>query len=392
VSRNFLVIEKGFRIFKENSDTVFIDFIFDSGTPGGDAGEQDAAPIGSMFYQQNGTGSKQFQKIRNVGAASDWRDVGSTVQIGTFRPEKVRAVTGENVGNGVRNLTVSPFTDDETPFLVATDFAVGEFLIDNSGVTPVLREVTDVSSPNITLSTPDPNLNPVLAENDTFIVPNFLPDTPGNQEGQAVVQFNGTVMAKIGDVNWAFADGINLLGSITDRNGPVAGNDTLQVSTEKLEGDAKDTSTTLGLARGAVDFGAFTTPASLLLAAAQTAKALFQRLGVLLAQLRGVEVTGVSAITTIDSVPVASVQAAKWLIEAFDEAATTKRKAQVVYALNDGATVSDDTIFAKLQVGTPPLNLIVTVDVVGGDMRLRVSSSATVTVRARRIEVVKSVL
>lgn len=398
-------IEKGLRISKENSDTEFFDVIFGSGAPGGDAGEQDAAPIGSLYVRQNGTGSKIYQKIANAAATSDWKEQAPNVQLGTFRPEKVRAVTSENVGNGVRDLTASPFTDDEGTTLDASDFAVGEFIIDNSLAAPVLREVTAVSSPNVTFSTPDPNLNPVLAENDTFITPNYLPDTPDDQEGQAIVQFNGTIMAKVGDVNWAFADGINLLASITDRNGPVAASDTVQVAIEKLEGDAKDSHTAIGIARGDVNMGTFSSPASLLLAASQTIKQLFQRVGDLLAQLRGVNVTGVTGgaggRATIDEIVVDDVKSCVWLVHAFEEANPARVKSWYVSALHDGtasadATQTDDTVTDKLKIGTNfDANLTVDLNGAGAAQRLRLrgdSTTAGVTFTARRIEVLKTVL
>ena len=260
MSRVAHAIEKLLRIFKENSDTEFVDLLFGTSAPGGDAGEQDAASIGSLYLQQNGASSAIYQKKANVGNASDWEVVGSTALQVTFRPEKVRAVTGDSATTpGVaRDLTASPFSDDEGTQLTASDFTVGEFIIDTSGGTARLLEVTNVSAPNVTFSTPNAGTNPQPAEGDTFISLNYLPDTPGDQEGQALVQTTSTgSMIKIGDIDWNFADGINLNGSIVDNNGPVAGTDTVQVAIEKLEGDAKDSHQALGIARGDTDMGTY---------------------------------------------------------------------------------------------------------------------------------------
>lgn len=393
MSRQNFAIEKALRIYKTNSDTEFIDLLFGSGIPGGDAGEQDAAPIGSIYYQQNGTGSKTYQKLYNTGAASDW--AASTAAAGSankFRGEKVRAVTDDTVTAGAaRDLSTTPFADDEGTQLTAADFAVGEFIIADADGTPVLLEVTDVSSPNVTFSTPDSNLNPVISEGDTFITMNYLPDSPNDQEVQSIVHFNGSIMIKVGDFNWDFADGINLNGSITDRNGVILGTDTVQVALEKHEGDIKDAHSALGIARGDTNFGTFTSPASLLLAASSTAKALFQRIGDLLAQLRGVEAAAVTTSVALDSVPHATVKGCKWLIHAVEDATPTKRTAIEVYALTDGTSV-DDTAYSKLKVGGGVTGFSATVAISGANMELQVSATNASTFTARRIEVVKNVL
>jgi len=386
-------VEKSIRIFKENSDTDFFDILFGSAAPGGDGDEQDAAPIGSFFSLKSGTASKVFQKIKTAGNTGDWRDIGSTIQLGTFRPEKIRVVTSEAVGNGVRDLTASPFTDDEAPLLDASDFAVGEFIIDDSNGAPVLREVINVSAPNITLASPDANLNPLLSENDTFISPNYLPDTPGDQEGQAIVQFNGTIMAKVGDVNWNFADGITLNGAIVDRNGPVVGTDTVQVGMERLEGDSKDVHTALGIVRGAINFGSFVIG---IFTANLTLKPLLQRIEDLFGQLRGVSVPGITALATVDSVLVDNVKACKWLIQAFEEANPSRVKSSEIYAMHNGTASADaddvDDNESSILKFVPSFNLTLSVDINGVGaaqvMRLRASSStAGVTVTVRRIEV-----
>lgn len=390
MGRQNFSVEKALRIYKVNSDTEFVDILFGSGAPGGDAGEQDAAPIGSVYFQQNGTGSKIYQKLYNTAAASDWVAGSGSSGGGSFRGEKVRALTDENIAPGVRDLTATPFSDDEGTQLTAADFAVGEFVIVNAGAAPVLLEVTAVSAPNITLSTPDSNINPVLSEGDTLIVANYLPDSPDNQEKQSIVQYNGSIMVKVGDFNWDFADGINLNGAVVDRNGAILGTDTVQVSLEKHEGDIKDAHSALGISRGDVNFGSFTSPASLLLAASQTAKALFQRIGVLLAQLRGVKVTGITTTTVVDSVLHADVKCVKWLLEVFQEGTPANRKAYDILALTDGTTV--DIKDSVLKLGANISGLAVNVVISGANMELQVTSTATVTATARRIEVVQSVL
>lgn len=63
-------IEKGIRLFKENSDEIFVDILFGQSIPGGDSGEQDEASIGSIYLKTTG---EFFQKIKNDKIESDWQ-------------------------------------------------------------------------------------------------------------------------------------------------------------------------------------------------------------------------------------------------------------------------------------------------------------------------------
>lgn len=63
-------IEKGIRLAKENSDTDIIDILFGSAAPGGDTGEQDNAPIGSVYFRTDGS---MYSKIADTNATSDWQ-------------------------------------------------------------------------------------------------------------------------------------------------------------------------------------------------------------------------------------------------------------------------------------------------------------------------------
>lgn len=384
MSRVFFGVEKGIDIFQENGD---LQARILSGTAAPDGlGDQSSAPIGSI-YLRSGTG-ELYQKIANAGNSSDWQLNGaSAAVVGSWRPESLVVVTNETQGAGTRDVVANPFSDDEgTPVPLAA-FQVDKHIITDADGTPLLLRISAVVGNNVTFVAAS---SPLVAD-DTFVTRYYLPDSPDNQEDQAIVNFNGSIMVKIADINWSLADGISLLPVINDANGPVVGSDTLQVAIEKLEGDSKDLSTLFGLARGAVNLGAFTAPVDLLFSATSTVKALFQRIGDLLAQLRGVEATGITAAATVDSVPHATVKAVKWLVEAFEEATPANRKAVEIYALTNGVAV-DDTVFAKLDVGSN-FNLQLSVDISGADMRLRAqSSTAGVTVRARRIEVVKSVL
>jgi len=202
MSRELLELELGIKITDENSDSG-ISVLQGTAVPDGVSGKQGDAEIGSL-YARRGTG-ELYQKIANAGNAADYQLIGGS-QIGTWRPEKIRVLSGDNatIAGTPRNLTTTPFSDDEGTLLTAADFTVGEFaILDN-----VLLEVTAVAAPNVTFDTPSEA--PALAEGDTFVAINYLPDSPGDQEGQAIVTYNGSAMVKIADIDWNFADGISL--------------------------------------------------------------------------------------------------------------------------------------------------------------------------------------
>lgn len=431
MAREFFKVEKGIKITGENSDTAEASLLIGAGNPVGTSGETDDANIGSQY--SNLTDGSQWVKTADTSSASDWEELtvgGVALDELSWRNEKVRFATADTLAAGSVNVLTLSDNDD----MVYGDIAVGEYVIGDVDGTPALFEVTATpGTPNITIAA----AGQALADNDTFVVQQYLPD-PTGQEEQAIIHFplaSGPGI-KIGDINWEFATGINLSSGYAAANGSVSASDTVESAIQKLDGNQQDIQTASGLSQGDVDYGTFTgatipdnstskgalqaletayeeTDANVddlitlsgvaenstdfgsftgdSLADNQDAKQLYQRIEVLLEQMRGVQATGITAAATVDSVPHASVKAVKWLVEAFEEATPANRKAFEIYAVTDGTNV-DDTEYAKLKLGSA-FNLVVSVDISGADMRLRVSSStAGVTVTARRIEVVQSVL
>lgn len=390
MSRNFFGVERGLNLFQENGG-LLARVLCGTAQPDGVSGGQDTAPIGSL-YIRSGTG-ELYQKIANDGVAADYDKFDNPqMSVGNWRAEKLLLLTNEAQGAGVRDVVANPFTDDDGAAIPLAKYAVGKWVITDADGTPALMKITDVTGDNVTFTVmplpPADGSTPALGSGDTFLCEYYLPDSPNAQEGLAIVVFNGSVMIKIADLNWNFADGINMAASYTAVNGSISNADTVNSAIEKLDGNQQDLISLSGVSQGAVNFGSFTGDS---LADNQTAKQLFQRIETLLEQLRGVQVTGITSATTVDSVSVASVKACKWIVEAFQEATPTNRKALEVYAINDG-TLVDDTVYARLALGSD-FNLSISVDISGADMRLRAASTtAGVTVTARRIEVVKSIL
>jgi len=257
-----------------------------------------------------------------------------------------------------------------------------------------------VSDTSITLAAASEG---VIADNNTFVVQNYLPDSPAAQEKQAIIHFPtaSSPCIKIADFNWELADGISLTAGWASGGGAVAANDTVEVAIEKLENAILDLVTISGAARNATVLGAFASPGSIFLGASLTIKSALQALGDLHTQLRGVNSTGITAEADVDSVIVDDVKSVKWLVHAFEEATPANVRSWEVYALHNGtagadATLVDHNSFSKLKLGSN-FNAVLVVDINGAAgsqiMRLRASSgSAGITVTARRMEVRKNIL
>jgi hypothetical protein len=383
--RNLFEIEKGLSITGVNVPSG-VKVLFGAAVPGGDTADQDAAEVGSIYLQTTGV---VWVKKTNSSSPADWKQLGD-VSVLKWRQEIMRAATSQAApSNGSSiNLTTNPFSDDDAPLLDASSFQVGDYVLFGIGGTPKIMQVSAISAPNVTFV----DILDNLEESDLMFVKAYLPDTPDDQEKQAIVSYTGGAIQKIADVNWNFADGINLQGSIVDRNGPVAGGDTVQVAIEKLEGDCKDTATLSGVSRGAVNLGTFTGKT---ITANQTTKSALQQVVTALearSQLTGV----VSTPQTLDAVNVDVIKMAKWIVHAFEEAAPSSIKTLEITAVHNGtaaadATATDNTVSHKLSLGGN-FNFVVDVDLNGAgaaqEMRLRVSStSAGLTVTARRLEV-----
>jgi hypothetical protein len=368
-----------------------MDVLFDAGAPAGTAGETFDAPVGSIYT--NSTTGGIYKKIANAGAAADWSELGDvTIDELVWRNEKVRFATDDTLAAGAVNVLTLTDNDD----MVYGDIAIGEYVIGDCNGTPLLFEVTALpGTPNVTLAA----AGQAIANNDTFVVQQFLPD-PTGQENQAIIHFPLAAgpCVKIGDIDWEFATGINLSSGYTAAAGTISSADSVESAIEKLDGNQQeidqnvnDLITLSGVAENSTVLGAFIAAGNVLIGASETVKSAFQLIFDLMAQLRGVQSTGITTITVVDSVPHATVKTIKWLVEVFEEATPANRKAFEVFATTDGTSV-DDTVYSKLKLGAN-FNVVLAVAISGANMVLNVTSStAGVTVTARRIEVVKNVL
>ena len=283
---------------------------------------------------------------------------------------------------------------------------------------------------------------PILAENNGFLVNKYLPDSPANQENQALVVYQSGAIIKIADVDWNFATGISISSGYTAQNGSVTSSDSVESAIEKLDGNQQDLTTLSGVAQGSTDLGAFTgatipdgqtvkqafqaletaheevdqnvddlitlsgrpenstdqgvMPGDILSDGA-TNNALFQEIDNELTRQRGkTSAAGVTTEATIDEVLVDNVAEVVWQVTLEDAANPARKRAFIVHAFHDGHAAADaanvdDNLSSRLRVGAN-FNRSISVDLngtgAGQTMRLRVASTepSGVNVYAKRIE------
>lgn len=386
MSRQLFGLEKGVRIFSENGDSG-IDILRGTGAPGGTT-DTDGANVGSVYQEDAGLG---FYLKTAAGSGTDkWSRLAKTDELNAIAFQScINAATGDAapVSGSTIDLGASPFSDDDAPTMVATDFAVDDLILFGVGGTPKLMKVSVVSAPNITVVDSD---RP-LTTSDNYVVKNYLPDSPNAQELQALVHYNGTAIIKIGDVNWDFATGINLSSGYASQNGTISSADTVESAIEKLDGNQQDIQTLQGVAQGSTDLGTFTgttIPDNVAIKPALQAL----ETAIEAAQATG-KVTGVTALQDIDTVLVDNFHSVEWEVVAWEQATPANKKFFKVTALHDGTAAADavnvdDSNHTKLKLGAN-FNLVTAVDLNGAGaaqtMRLRCSSStAGVTIEFRR--------
>lgn len=374
MSRVLHALEKGIRITGENAD-LGVDMLFGANQPS-DA-DTDAAEVGSIYMRTNGelwqkkTAGTGVDKWERKAALSDLTSI-------SFRGELIRAATGDTAPTtgSVIDLAANPFSDDQAPLLTAASFSVNDHIIFGVGATEKLMRVSVVSLPNITVV----DAAAPLAANDNFVVQNYLPDSPADQESQALVHYDGSSIIKLADFNWSLATGISLSGAFSAIVGVVAGGDSVESAIAKLEGSLAALVTLSGVARGDANLGSFTGD---IIPDGVAIKPALQSLETHIQTNGRTQASAVTTIVTLDSVLVDNVKASKWYVMARKTSNPSQVKAFEIFALHNGtpaadATLVDDTEYAKLKKGAS-FDLEVSVDLNGTGaaqtMRLRALSA-----------------
>lgn len=370
-------VEKFIRITAENSDAVITEIHFGSAAPGLDS-DTNAAPVGSVYHRTNG---ELYQKT-TAGSGSDKWTQQLTNTLLSFRTERVLVATNDaDPGNGV---FTGPFGDDDggAPAIDNTGFAVNDHILFDADGTPTLRRVSAVSGTDITLADP---VVPTLTDGNAWLVRHYLPDSPASQELSAFVFYNGATLEKVGDINWDFADGINIAAGYTAGSGDPGISDTVQSALQKIDGNVDAIDTRQGLAQGATSFGTFTGGQNIL-PNNSTTKAILQAVATEIDTYK--RQSAVTAQVTLDEVPIANFEAVEWLVHIEDDTTPTLRQLKRVMALHDGTSVAVDTM-EKLKTGNTTDTIVV--DINAGNLRLRVSASSATTFKSVRRHVIATI-
>jgi len=332
-------VELGFNLFEENGDSPVAAILITNTAPIG-TGDQGDAPIGSLLVRyDNGT---LYQKTANAGAPADWALNGTaSAVIGKWRNETVSVVTNDTQGVGVRDVVASPFSDDSGAVLVPADFIIGEHIISDADGTPALLRISaksGVGDKDITFVA----ATTALVAEDTFICKFYLPDPDGG-ENRALVNYNGTVVVKISDIDWQFLTGINLSSGYTPGTGnPIAG-DTGEDAIQKIDGNVDQLTAAVGIAQGAANMGTYT---GVTISDNQTAKQNIQQLETALEALQtkvGPANIAQSTPTVVDSVLVDVCQRVSWEVVAHDQGDPTAVQTFVISAFHNGHAGADAT-------------------------------------------------
>jgi hypothetical protein len=395
MSRELFGVELGLRILSQNSMTG-VCVLQGSAAPGGSGGFDDTAEVGSIYLRTNGT---IYQKITSGTGADKWIRLANANDLLNlhWRGDKVTALTSTAAPaeDGTIDLSSVHLGGDETPFLGASDFAVGDCVLFGYGGTEKIARITDITGDVLTFTLDPADANyPVaaLVANDAFLVKYYLPDSPDSQEATALVIYNGTDYVKIADVNWDLATGINLSSSYAAATGNPAPGDSVEAAIQKLDGNLDALTSAVGISQGASNMGAYTNS---FLTANQSVKTNIQEISDAIGLQPHAE--GIITEASVDELLVDAYQAAEWFLTATLDSNPAQRQTMSVAAHHDGTALADasnidDTVYAKLKVGTA-FNLTVKVDLNGTGatqkMRLRIAATAAVSVKVVRKAAIK---
>ncbi len=356
-----------------------------TGAPGGDAGTEDDAPIGSIYLRTDASASISavYQKITDTNAVADWvqsasKDYVDSIVNGlswrepalthetTLRADVTAAEVAANVGDTVDGVTIAA-TDR---ILLSNLTAGNENIYIVSGST---------GSWNFT---EDTNL---ATDGDALLI----------QEGTSAEQqwvYDGSAWVQI-----ASTTGFAELAFIRTFIGKTAaGSETPTYSSTNIVSSATSLETAIGALDAAIGDRTYTEDNYVTDSETITASIDALDIAINANSIGRATSTTVTTATTVDTVLVDEHQAVKWLVAIFDEADTDQKYATEVFAVHDGTASSDATVIEWNETGRLRINgsiIGLDIDVVisgtgaAQTMGIQITSTDTVTVHTTRIDV-----
>jgi hypothetical protein len=347
MSRVNFAVEQGYEIYALNGN-LLVAQLAGSAAPGGDAGVQDDAPIGSIYQRSNG---ELYVKTADTNAASDWDLVPVQLSAG-YAPANGDPTIGDSFEEAIEKLDGNQ-DDIQTSLGIAqgdVDFGTftGAIIEDNQTAKAALQD---------------------------------LEDSMGNLVTLSGVALDSTDLGTFTGVT--IPDSSTIKGALQS----------LETAYEETDANVDDLITLSGVAENATDLGTFT---GAIIPDSSTIKGALQSIETYIETLEfGVAFTGsgVTTAVTADSVLVDDVHSVEWEMVVWEEATPANKIFQKITALHDGtasadASNVDDVAHTKLKLGSN-FDLDVSVDLNGAggaqEMRLRIASgTAGIAYEVRR--------
>ena len=393
------------------------------GAPGADAGQQDAAPVGSLFLRTNAELNNQqvYWKVGTANTAADWKQ-------GTSK---------DYVDALVNGLSWRPPVTVLDPTVYATSAAIpvtgtidGVVLSDLNRV--LFTNITAASNSNVwiwhagtTSWTQDTHLatisDAVLVNAGTQVSTQWV------FNGTSWVQFGGAAdhielgyirafdgKSAAGNITptytakYLFADTTSLLGSFNTLETAlgvgtithVGGNYVLGASLAFVGANGANGSVTITAAindlNTAIGDRTYTTGTNYpIVASAQTVATSVEALNVAIHSIhtdtlsvKGSVSATPATFATIDTIAFALADEIKWLVQVRDTATPANIRATEVHAVTDGTTV-DFARFADLTLGTGVAGFGLQVVISGTDVVLQVKATANYDYSIKRVAISK---
>lgn len=106
-------------------------------------------------------------------------------------------------------------------------------------------------------------------------------------------------------------------------------------------------------------------------------------------QDQSLTITGTNVVAsggvTVDTLPLADATEAKWMVQVRENGTPANRRSAEIHAMNDGSTLADHTVYGILTLGSAIAGLNVNVDINGTDMRLRLTATNNIDYVVKRI-------
>lgn len=378
-----------------------------NGTPGGDAAEQDAAPIGSVFMRGDVETNElnlyyKFSSVNN--SAADWKQ--------TTSKEYVDAIA-----NGLSwrepvlihdSITYANITAVETAANIADTL---DGVIISNGDRILLSNITTGTDNVYIVSgttgawtfTADTNLesdgDAVLVQQGTYAEEQWVYDGTawvqfGSAAGSAELGFLRAYTGKTGPGSelptYSSTDVIvqsstleTAIGALDNSIGTQSyTNDNVVTDGEDITSsiDALDTvvGTQLYTNDNVVTDGQTLTQS---IDALDTALGLFQDEHL---ESTGTNVVAVAGVT-LDTVPLVDATQIEWMIQVRETATPANRRGVMLHAFNDGSTLIDYSRSNILKLGSALAGFTISADINGTDMRLRLSATNNIDFVVKRI-------